>query len=189
MPLNSLQERAKNCTMCHLREGATQVVTWENHIELPKIMIIAEAPGEQEDKTGIPFQGAAGKMLDKILESLNLERGKDVHITNIVKCRPPRNRTPTPNERRNCASLILEEEIQIIRPKAILCLGLTSAQYFLGDDKKMGELRGKDYDYMNIPIGVTYHPAYLIYNQGQKLPEIKRKVLEDIQGLLNRANL
>lgn len=189
MPLNSLQERAKDCTMCHLREGATQVVTWENHIELPRIMIIGAAPGEQEDKTGIPLQGAAGKMLDKILESLNLEREKDVHITNIVKCRPPKNRTPTPNEIRNCASLILEEEIQIIRPKAILCLGLTSAQYFLGENKKMGELRGKNYDYMNIPVGVTYPPAYLVYNQGQKLPEIKRKVLEDIQGLLNRADL
>jgi uracil-DNA glycosylase family 4 len=188
VPLDSLQERAKDCRMCHLREGATQVVTWENHIKLPKIMFIGEAAGVQEDKTGIPFQGAAGKMLDKILESLNLERGKDVHITNIVKCRPPKNRTPTPNERKNCASLILEEEIKIIKPKAILCLGLTSAQYFLGEDKKMSELRGKDYDYMNIPVGVTYHPAYLIYNQGQRL-QIKRKVLEDIQGLLNRADL
>lgn len=179
--LDELKLKLIDCKECNLRGSTIQVVPWQGN-EQCEIMFIAEAPGASESAIGIPFQGAAGKVLDSLLASLNLTRGEDVYISNVCKCRPPQNRTPTANERKLCGDLYLKNEIEIVKPKLIICLGLTAASYILSVDKgRVSDLRGVVWNYRNIPVIVTYHPAYLVYNQGPNLPEIKRQVFADIK--------
>lgn len=132
------------------------------------LMCVGEAPGQTEDETGRPFVGAAGKLLDSILEAVDLRR-EDVFIANVVKCRPPGNRKPLPDEVSACIPY-LWRQIELIRPQVILTLGGTAAESLLGVKKSLGELRGKVHSYGGIPLVCTYHPAALLRNPNWKKP-------------------
>lgn len=196
MDLASLYEACKKCTECHLRQGATQVVPWQ-YAEKPKVVFVGEAPGATEDKVGLPFQGAAGQMLDRILDALGMARGTDVWITNIVKCRPPKNRTPTDSERQFCAKRWLIPELMLLEPKVVICLGLTSGQFLLNQpDARMADLHGRTARTMisdtngnvkTLTVGVTYHPAYIVYNGGS--PRVKWMVWNDLTSILRTVGL
>lgn len=140
-------------------------------------MLIGEAPGDNENKTGLPFVGAAGQLLDKMLAAINLSRD-EIYIANIVKCRPPGNRNPAPEEKIACLPILLEQ-IKIIRPKVFLIMGLVAAQTLFAKDENLGWFREKRPNLMGIPTFVTYHPAALIRN-----PNWKRPAWEDLQEFL-----
>jgi DNA polymerase len=132
-------------------------------------MIVGEAPGEDEDRVGKPFVGAAGKLLTKMLGAINLDREKDVFITNILKCRPPGNRNPNTEEALACAP-ILSRQIDIISPKLLLVMGRVAARELLGQTESIAKLRGKKLDYRGIPVVISYHPAALLRNASFKRP-------------------
>ncbi|HPB18834.1 MAG TPA: uracil-DNA glycosylase [Candidatus Cloacimonas sp.] len=171
--LNELQQQYSNCTKCSLSQSRHNFVYGEGNPNA-LAMLIGEGPGEQEDKTGRPFVGAAGQLLDKMLAAINLKRS-DVYIANIVKCRPPGNRNPEAEERRACLPYLLEQ-IQIIQPKLLLLLGLVSAQTLLNNNNTLGWHRGRIHYFMDIPALVTYHPSALLRN-----PEWKRPAWVDLQ--------
>jgi DNA polymerase len=135
---------------------------------------VGEGPGADEDEQGEPFVGQAGKLLDSMLRAIGLARGERVYIANVVKCRPPGNRTPTPEEAQACAPF-LDRQIAMIRPKLIVALGKTAAQRLLATEASLASLRGRVHRYGDIPLVVTYHPAYLL----RTLPE-KAKAWEDL---------
>lgn len=142
-----------------------------------------------EDKLGIPFRGSAGRIFDRIVQALGFERGRETHVTNVVKCRPPNNRTPTKEESRLCGSLFLDQEIEIVQPKAIICFGRTAAGYILNtESKSLGELRGKVYDFKGAAVGVTFHPAYLLYNRRNEAA-IKWSMWRDITAALEEGQV
>lgn len=196
MDITALYDECKACTACHLRKGATQVVPWQ-YAEKPEVVFIGEAPGATEDRVGLPFQGAAGRMLDRILKALGMARGSDAWITNIVKCRPPQNRTPTDSEREFCAKHWLIPELLQLEPKVVICLGLTSGQFLLNQpDARMADLHGKTAtttisdgagNTKQILVGVTYHPAYIVYN-GES-PRVKQLIWHDLISILRAAGL
>jgi len=171
--LNELQQQYSNCTKCSLSQSRHNFVYGEGNPNA-LAMLIGEGPGEQEDKTGRPFVGAAGQLLDKMLAAINLKRS-DVYIANIVKCRPPGNRNPEAEERRACLPYLLEQ-IQIIQPKLLLLLGLVSAQTLLNNNNTLGWHRGRIHYFMDIPALVTYHPSALLRN-----PEWKKPAWVDLQ--------
>lgn len=146
-----------------------------------ELCLIGEAPGADEDAQGIPFVGAAGQLLNRILAACGLRRD-EVYVCNILKCRPPGNRTPLPNEADNCKGF-LERQIELAQPKFICCLGSTAATNLLGTTKSLGQLRGRFHDYRGIPTMVTYHPSYLLPHRH---PEKKRDVWEDMKTLIAR---
>lgn len=145
----------------------------------PEVCFVGEAPGADEDAQGEPFVGAAGQLLNKIIIACKMQR-EDVYICNILKCRPPGNRTPLPDEVANCSSF-LERQLDIIRPKFICALGACAAQSLLKTTASIGRLRGKFHDYRGIPVLATYHPAYLLRN-----PAAKKDVWEDMKLLMRR---
>lgn len=144
--------------------------------EKADLMLIGEAPGEQEDIQGEPFVGAAGKLLNKILEAVNFQR-EDVYIANILKHRPPNNRNPEPEERERSLPFLLRQ-IELIQPKLILCLGKVSGTTLLNQNTSLKSLRGKFYPFHGAELTVTYHPAALLRN-----PKWKRPVWEDVQKI------
>jgi DNA polymerase len=137
-------------------------------------LYVGEGPGAQEDATGEPFVGQAGKLLDNMLAAINLKRGQNVYIANIVKCRPPDNRTPTSHEAHQCAPY-LARQIELIKPRLIIALGKAAAENLLHTDANLGSLRGRLHQHSGIPVIVTYHPAYLL----RTLPA-KAKAWEDL---------
>lgn len=137
-------------------------------------LFIGEAPGAEEDRRGEPFVGRAGQLLDSILFALGLKRGQGVYIANILKCRPPGNRDPRPEESRACRAY-LDRQITLIRPRIIVALGRIAAQNLLQSDEPLARLRGRALTYQDIPLVVTYHPAYLL-----RKPADKRKAWEDL---------
>ena len=141
-------------------------------------MLIGEAPGQDEDAQGEPFVGRAGALLDQMLRAINYPR-ESVYITNIVKCRPPGNRNPHQDEAAHCAAY-LHRQIALVAPKAILALGKVAAENLLHTDLSVGKMRGTEFHYavLNIPVVVTYHPAYLL-----RSPKEKRKSWEDLKRL------
>lgn len=179
--LQQLRLEADNCHKCKLHETRNNVVFGDGD-EKAEVLIIGEAPGQEEDKSGKPFVGRAGKLLTEILFSMGLSR-ESVYITNTVKCRPPENRNPTTREIHSCASF-LDQQIKIIQPKIIILLGKIAAERVLCTSEPMSSLRGKVHRYKDftIPIYVFYHPAYLL-----RSPSEKRKVWDDI--LLMKENL
>ncbi len=180
--LTALYARYKNCTSCPLAlQGRIQVVFGVGNPDT-KLMFIGEGPGRDEDIKGEPFVGRAGQLLNKIIEAMGLKR-EDVFISNVVKCRPPGNRTPLPNERNTCKDLLLFKEIDIINPHIICTLGSPSTQGLLGDDVKISEVRGIFKEFRGIPVMPTYHPAYLLRN-----PAEKRTVWEDMKKIMDRLN-
>lgn len=170
----ALAARVKACTRCDdLVRNRTQTVFGVGDRQA-EWLFIGEAPGADEDRLGEPFVGRAGKLLDAMHAALGIERGKGVYIANILKCRPPNNRDPKPEESRNCRPF-LNRQIALIRPKIIVALGRIAAQNLLDTDTPIGKLRGKTWQYEGIPLVVTYHPAYLLRSPGEK-----RKAWDDL---------
>jgi DNA polymerase len=144
-----------------------------------ELCLIGEAPGADEDKQGVPFVGAAGQLLNKILAACGLKR-EEVYICNVIKCRPPNNRTPKPDEVGNCRDFFVRQ-LDLVRPKFIVALGGSAAKALLGTEQSIGKLRGKFHDFRGIPVMVTYHPSFLLPHRS---PEKKRDVWEDMKRLL-----
>jgi DNA polymerase len=141
-----------------------------------KLVFVGEAPGRDEDLQGEPFVGLAGQLLNKIIQAIQLSR-EQVYIGNIIKCRPPENRNPEPDEIMACEPFLIKQ-LQVIRPKLICALGAFAAQTLLKTEEKISSLRGKFHEYQGIPLMPTYHPAYLLRN-----PNRKREVWEDMKKI------
>ncbi len=154
-----------NCTRCELSASRTNTVFGVGNTDADWL-IIGEAPGAEEDRRGEPFVGRAGQLLDQMLIAIGQSR-ENVFIANILKCRPPDNRDPKPDEAAACREY-LERQIELIRPKIILAVGKIAAQNLLGTDDPVGRMRGHQYDLGGIPLVVTYHPAYLLRSPSQK---------------------
>jgi uracil-DNA glycosylase family 4 len=162
----SLKARVRDCTDCKLRAGCTQTVFGVGD-EQADWMLVGEAPGADEDRVGEPFVGQAGKLLDHMLFSIGLSRGRKVYIANVLKCRPPGNRNPEPDEVAKCSPHLLRQ-ISLIQPKLIVAMGRFAAQTLLGTDASIASLRGQVHQYAGVPLVVTYHPAYLLRNLEDK---------------------
>jgi DNA polymerase len=160
MTWNELAATVAACRLCGLCEARKQAVLGVGDRNADWLFV-GEGPGAEEDQRGEPFVGQAGKLLDNMLVAIGLKRGEDVYIANAVKCRPPENRTPTPEETAACRPY-LERQIELIRPKLIVALGRPAAQTLLQTEIKIAAARGKLHDYRGIPLIVTYHPAYLL---------------------------
>ena len=176
--LSEIKNQCTNCQECPLaQQGRTQVV-FGHGTHNAKLMFVGEGPGRDEDKQGFPFVGRAGKLLTKIIEAMSLKR-EDVYISNVVKCRPPNNRAPLPDESEVCKNLILFREIEIIQPQIICALGSSAVKSLLGDDLRISKARGNFFMLNNTPVMPTYHPAYLLRN-----PAEKRSVWEDMKKIM-----
>lgn len=173
--LKVLQGHAMACQLCRLHEGRTNVVFGEGNPNA-EIMVVGEAPGQEEDKTGRPFVGQAGKLLDLLLMTAGFPR-ENVYICNTLKCRPPNNRNPLPDELAACSNLLLGQ-IDAIKPKALIAVGKFAAQSLLQSEEAIGRLRGQVHRYRDIPMIVTYHPAYLL-----RTPSASRVAWHDFQLL------
>jgi DNA polymerase len=145
-------------------------------------MFVGEAPGEDEDIQGMPFVGRAGQLLTKMIQAMGLAR-EDVYIANIIKCRPPQNRNPMPDEIASCEPFLVAQ-LDTIRPKIVCALGTFAAQTLLRTQDKISRLRGRFHQYNGIPVMPTYHPAYLLRNPGDK-----RLVWEDMQKIMDELGL
>lgn len=156
----TLAEAVAHCTACKLHASRTQGVLGVGD-QQADWLIIGEAPGDEEDVQGEPFVGQAGKLLDAMLMSIDLARGKNVYIANVLKSRPPGNRHPEPDEIAACRPYLLAQ-IELIQPKVILALGLVAAHSLLDTDETIGHLRGRAHQFQGVPLVVTYHPAYLL---------------------------
>lgn len=168
-----LQEQASGCTACGLH-ATRQNAVFARGNPLSRLMVIGEAPGEEEDKTGLPFVGRAGKLLDVLLASVGFPRDS-VYICNVLKCRPPNNRNPLPNEVASCSGF-LRNQIEIVAPKALLAVGKFAAQTIVQSEETIGRLRGHIHHYNSLPVVVTYHPAYLL-----RSPQATRTAWHDFQ--------
>jgi DNA polymerase len=168
---------ALGCTRCRLAETRTQVV-FSDGVVHARLVVVGEAPGANEDSTGLPFVGAAGKFLDVLLRSVGLSREDSVYICNVLKCRPPGNRNPLPDEIEAC-SPFLQKQIELIRPQALLAVGSFAAQSLTGRaGVALGKLRGEVHAYESVPLICTYHPAALLRN-----PKWTRAFWDDLQLL------
>ena len=162
---DTLQQRVAGCSRCELAQSRTQTVFGVGNRDADWL-IIGEAPGAEEDRRGEPFVGRAGQLLDQMLLAIGQSRDQ-VFIANILKCRPPNNRDPKPDEAAACREY-LERQIELIRPKIILAVGRIAAQNLLGSDEPVGRMRGRQHELGGIPLVVTYHPAYLLRSPSQK---------------------
>jgi len=172
--LNELFSKINDCTKCLLYKNRTNFVFGSGNPNAD-VMVIGEGPGAEEDKQGLPFVGRAGQLLTEILKAIKFSRD-EVYIANIVKCRPPENRTPFQDEMETCLPY-LEKQIELIKPKLILCLGLTAAKGLLKKKESLTALRGKVFNYHNsIKVMVTFHPAALLRN-----PNWKKDCWKDVQ--------
>jgi uracil-DNA glycosylase family 4 len=160
MPWPELKAKVAGCTDCKLRAGCTQTVFGVGDEQADWLMV-GEAPGADEDRLGEPFVGQAGRLLDNMLAALSLSRGKNVYIANVIKCRPPGNRNPEPDEVATCRPYLMRQ-IELIQPKVIVAMGRFAAQALLNSDATIASLRGKVHSYAGVPLVVTYHPAYLL---------------------------
>jgi len=163
----SLHDLAVGCQRCRLRSACQQVVFGDGNINAD-ILFIGEGPGKDEDQQGIPFVGRAGQLLNKILEAADFRRS-EVYIANVVKCRPPGNRLPNPDEVKECRNY-LEAQIRIINPKIIVCLGALACQTVIDSKAKISQTRGKWFIRNGIKIMASYHPAALLRNESYKRP-------------------
>lgn len=157
---DELRARVADCERCRLCEKRTNTVfgVGDEHADW---MLVGEAPGENEDKQGEPFVGQAGKLLDNMLRALALKRGENVYIANVIKCRPPGNRNPEPDEVARCEPY-LQRQVALVKPKLIVALGRFAAQTLLKTDGSIASMRGRVHQYEGVPVIVTYHPAYLL---------------------------
>jgi DNA polymerase len=180
--LDALDQQVRSCTLCpKLVASRTQTVFGVGDPDT-RLCFFGEAPGGDEDRIGEPFVGRAGQLLNKIIEACALKRS-DVYILNTVKCRPENNRTPEPDEIENCRPFF-EQQLEIIRPDFICCLGLVAARALLGTNLSIGKLRGRMHRWRFAEVLVTYHPAYLLRN-----PDAKRLAWEDMQLLMRQLGI
>lgn len=178
-----LNNKARQCSACRLRGGCKQVVFGDGS-PTAAIVFVGEGPGSDEDDQGIPFVGRAGKLLDKILAASELQR-EEVYIANVVKCRPPGNRLPNPDEVKICRNF-LEAQIRLIHPQIIVCLGALAAQTVIDPRSRIGQVRGKWFIRNGIKIMATYHPAALLRNESYKRPTWEDfKLIRDEYQLIN----
>ena len=171
--LANMATTVAGCTRCRLCEGRTQAVFGAGN-PAADLMFIGEGPGAEEDRRGLPFVGAAGELLTRIIQAIEMNR-EEVYIANVVKCRPPGNRDPQPDEVAACRGY-LERQIALVRPKVIVALGRIAAQTLLGNDMPIGRMRGRWFRVQDVPTMVTYHPAALLRNSA-----LKRPTWEDMQ--------
>lgn len=171
-----LEEKVLSCRLCPLSSSRTRAVPGEGD-KGAELMFIGEAPGRDEDAAGRPFVGRAGQLLTKIIEAMKWRR-EEVYITNVVKCRPPDNRTPLPAEVEKCSPYLVRQ-IELIRPSVIVTLGKVATDFFIPGRMSMGERRGKFVDHQGIRIMPTFHPSYVVRNEGN--PEIKKMVWRDMK--------
>ncbi len=176
--LEHIAAEAAGCTLCKLSEGRTNVVFGVG-APRARLMFIGEGPGRDEDLQGEPFVGRAGQMLNRIIAAMGLQR-EEVYIANAVKCRPPRNRNPEPDELDACGPF-LRRQVEAIRPEIIVLLGRVAAQSLLQTSESLGRLRGRVHEWLGIPVICTYHPAYLLRN-----PADKGKTWQDVQVVMER---
>lgn len=178
---DALEKQAKACTQCRLHKTRTNVVFGDGS-RTAQLMFVGEAPGADEDEQGLPFVGRAGQLLTKIIEAMGLKRS-DVYIANCLKCRPPENRPPQPDEIAFCNGFLLRQ-VELIKPKVICALGKHAAQTLLRTETAISQLRGKFFDYQGTKLMPTYHPAYLLRN-----PAEKATVWKDCQLIMKELGL
>ncbi|MES1242214.1 MAG: uracil-DNA glycosylase [Acidobacteriota bacterium] len=176
--ISDLAATVEGCTRCRLAQGRQKVVFGSGNPDAD-LMFIGEGPGAEEDRQGLPFVGPAGELLTKIIQAMELRR-EDVYIANVVKCRPPGNRDPQPDEVAACRGY-LEKQIELVKPRLIVILGRVAAQTLLGNESPIGQMRGQWYQVRGIPTMITYHPAALLRNQA-----LKRPTWEDMQQVRDR---
>ena len=174
--LAELERRAAGCTACPLAAGRNRPVFGQG-VMSPLVLVVGEGPGAEEDQQGLPFVGPSGKLLDKMLAAIGLSRETNCYIANIVKCRPPNNREPAPDERSACMPF-LEEQISLLAPKAILCAGRTAAQSLLSTTEGVNRLRTSLHRHGDLPVVATFHPSALLRDE-----TLKRPAWEDLKRL------
>jgi len=185
LDLKAVSQACQGCQACELARTRQQVVVGEGQSPC-SLMVIGEAPGEQEDETGRPFVGKAGQLLDKIFESVGIHRAQDCYITNVVKCRPPKNRNPHPDEALACRGFLIRQ-IQLVQPRVLVLLGSVAFKSVLHDDTPIGKCRGKwrtmSVSYMPEPLYVMpmFHPSYLLRNQSRDVGSPKWLTWQDIK--------
>ena len=187
--LSSLKELSKECiecVSCSLSKTRTNVVVGKGN-EKANLVIIGEGPGEQEDKSGLPFVGRAGKMLDTALAAVNIDPLKDCYITNIVKCRPPNNRKPTASESSACMPW-LNKQIELLSPKIIVLAGSTATESFLGVKEPISKIRGKWIEKDNIKYMPIFHPSYLLRNPSKEKGKPKWLTWQDLKKIKKELN-
>lgn len=177
-PLSSLALSASTCTLCRLSEKRQSVVFGEGNHQAA-VMFIGEGPGAEEDRTGSPFVGQAGQLLDRMLFAIGFER-RQVYITNIVKCRPPGNRDPQEDEVTACAPY-LDQQIDLIKPAVLVALGKPASHRLTGTKKPISALRGRWASYRGIPLMPVFHPAYML-----RTPSAKREAWDDLKKIKQR---
>jgi DNA polymerase len=179
--LEQIRADIGECTRCRLCQSRTNIVFGAGS-ERAKLVFVGEGPGRDEDAQGIPFVGRAGQLLTQMIEAMGLKRG-DVYICNVVKCRPPENRTPEKDEIATCSPFLLRQ-LEAIQPRVIVCLGSVAAQTLLGIQKGISHYRGEWFDYRGAKLMATFHPAYLLRN-----PNEKGKVWADLQKVMKELGI
>ncbi len=180
--LRAIREEIGDCTRCPLhKQGRKQIVFGVGNPNAD-IMFVGEAPGADEDEQGEPFVGRAGQLLNNMIKAMGINR-EDVYIANVIKCRPPGNRTPEPPECEVCSPFLLKQ-IDVIKPKVIVALGAVASRSLLGLNQPMNQLRGQWHDFRGYPLAVTYHPAYLLRD-----PRQKAAAWQDLQMVMKRLGM
>jgi uracil-DNA glycosylase family 4 len=174
--LERIREDIGDCTRCRLHKQRNRIVFGAGNPRA-QLVFIGEGPGHDEDIQGLPFVGRAGKLLTQIIEAMGLQR-EDVYICNVIKCRPPENRTPQPDEVATCSPFLLRQ-LNVIAPRAIVCLGAVAAQALLGTNQSISRFRGQWFDFRGTRLLATYHPAYLLRN-----PNAKGEVWDDLKKVM-----
>lgn len=186
LALEALAATCAECTICPLAEGRTRSVFSDGNPQA-QIMVIGEGPGYNEDQTGIPFVGKAGQLLTKMLNAVGLERDKDVYIANVVKCRPPNNRTPSLDEMAACMPF-LEQQIEWVQPKVIILAGGTAAKGVLQTKAGITKLRGQWVVWNGIWCMPTFHPSYLLRNDSRAKGSPKYLAWQDLKAVIEKLN-
>ncbi|MGE4233775.1 MAG: uracil-DNA glycosylase family protein [Bacteriovoracia bacterium] len=181
LSLEEVSAELGDCSRCKLCKTRNNIVFGEGNPKA-KLMFVGEGPGEQEDLQGRPFVGRAGQLLDKIIQAMGLKR-EDVYIGNVVKCRPPNNRVPEPDEVEECKPFLVRQ-IHAIKPTVIVALGATALKHLYSDELKITKVRGTFLEYEGIKLMPTYHPAFLLRN-----PPAKKDVWEDMQKVMDELGI
>lgn len=181
LSLDELYAKILRCTRCGLARTRNNVVPGMG-VQNPEVLVVGEGPGHDEDMQGLPFVGKAGILLDRMLAAIGLDRKTNCYIANIVKCRPPENRNPFPDEQSACFSF-LEAQIHILKPKMILCMGKIAIEKITGQSIAITQKHGEFFEYNGIPVMPTYHPSALLRNE-----ELKRPAWEDLKKFKKRLD-
>lgn len=177
-----LAREVEACRLCENIVNYRQQTVFGDGTLQPELCFVGEAPGADEDRQGVPFVGRAGQLLTKIIAAMTLRR-EEVYILNALRCRPPQNRTPVPDEVDNCRQFV-EQQLEVLQPKYIVCLGAVAVRSILQNQQSIGRLRGRFHDYRGARVVVTYHPSYLLRNESAK-----KLVWEDMKMLMHEMGL